>query len=59
VLAGLATGLLAQQLSPLAAAAAAAWIHGECALRFGRPGLIAEDLVPQIPEAIRAAHAAN
>ena len=39
---------MAQGLSPLAAAAAAAWLHGECALRFGSPGLIAEDLVEQI-----------
>jgi len=59
VLAGLAVGLMAQQLSPLAAAAAAAWIHGECALRFGRPGLIAEDLVAQIPQAVQAALSAN
>mgnify|MGYP000509653468 CR=1 FL=1 len=30
------------------AAAAAAWLHGECALQFGRPGLIAEDLGPEL-----------
>ena len=59
VLAGIAVGLMAQGLSPLAAGAAAAWLHGECALRFGRPGLIAEDLVPQIPDALQAALAAN
>jgi NAD(P)H-hydrate epimerase len=59
VLAGIAVGLLAQGLSPLAAAAAAAWLHGDCALRFGRPGLIAEDLVGQIPDALEAALAAN
>ena len=59
VLAGLAVGLMAQQLSPLAAGAAAAWIHGDCALRFGRPGLIAEDLVAQIPGAVEAALSAN
>ena len=28
--------------------AAAAWLHGECAFRFGRPGLIAEDLIDRI-----------
>lgn len=55
VLAGVAVGLMAQGLSPFAAAAAAAWLHGDCALRFGRPGLIAEDLVGQIPDALRAA----
>ena len=34
VLAGIAGGLMAQGLSPLAAAAAAAWLHGECAFRL-------------------------
>jgi len=55
VLAGMAAGLLAQGLSPLAAGAAAAWLHGECAYRFHRPGLIAEDLPAAIPEALEAA----
>ena len=59
VLAGIATGLLAQHLSPIAAAAAAAWLHGECALGFGRPGLVAEDLVGRLPDALYAAMAAN
>ncbi len=54
VLAGIASGLMAQGLSPLAAGAAAAWLHGDCALRFGRPGLIAEDLVGQLPDAMAA-----
>jgi NAD(P)H-hydrate epimerase len=55
VLAGIAAGLMAQGLSPLTAGAAAAWIHGECAYRFGKPGLIAEDLVYHLPEALVAA----
>jgi hydroxyethylthiazole kinase-like uncharacterized protein yjeF len=59
VLAGIAVGLMAQGLSPFAAAAAAAWLHGECALRFARPGLIAEDLVLQIPDVLQAVFAAN
>jgi NAD(P)H-hydrate epimerase len=59
VLAGIAVGLMAQGLSPFASAAAAAWLHGDCALRFGRPGLIAEDLIGQIPTALRAVQAAN
>ena len=59
VLSGIASGLMAQNLSPLAAAAAAAWLHGECALRFGQPGLIAEDLTARIPAALQAALAAN
>ena len=54
VLAGIAGGLLAQGLSPLAAGAAAAWLHGDCAFRFGRPGLIAEDLIGRIPDALAA-----
>jgi NAD(P)H-hydrate epimerase len=59
VLAGIASGLMAQGFSALAAAAAAAWLHGECAFRFGRPGLIAEDLIDRIPDALQAAVAAN
>jgi ADP-dependent NAD(P)H-hydrate dehydratase / NAD(P)H-hydrate epimerase len=54
VLAGMAGGLLAQGLSPLAAGAAAAWLHGDCAYRFQRPGMIAEDLIPRIPDALAA-----
>jgi len=37
------------------AGAAAAWLHGECAYRFAKPGLIAEDLVERLPEALGAA----
>jgi NAD(P)H-hydrate epimerase len=55
VLAGLAAGLMTQGLSPLAAGAAAAWLHGECAYSFGKPGLIAEDLAQHLPEALAAA----
>jgi hydroxyethylthiazole kinase-like uncharacterized protein yjeF len=54
VLAGITSGLMAQGLAPLAAAAAAAWLHGESAFRFGRPGLIAEDLVGGLPDALQA-----
>ena len=54
VLAGIVGGLVAQGLSPLAAGAAAAWLHGDCAFRFERPGLIAEDLIGQIPDALAA-----
>jgi NAD(P)H-hydrate epimerase len=56
VLAGLVTGLLAQGLPGLDAAAAAMWLHGEAARKFGDFGLIAEDLpdlicsgIPQNP----------
>ena len=55
VLAGMAGGLMAQGLAPMAAGAAAAWLHGESAYRFRRPGLIAEDLPGLIPEALERA----
>ena len=44
VLAGLATGLLAQGLAGFEAAAAAVWLHGALGAALG-PGLVAEDLV--------------
>ena len=52
VLAGLITGLLAQKMPVFEAAAAAVWMHGAAAARFG-PGLIAEDLPEQIPDLLR------
>jgi NAD(P)H-hydrate epimerase len=55
VLAGISAGLMTRGLSPIAAAAAAAWLHGECAHGFGKPGLIAEDLAQRLPEALAAA----
>ena len=48
VLAGMVLGLLAQGMEPFAAAAAAVWVHGAAACRFG-PGLVAEDLVEAVP----------
>ncbi|MBV8662689.1 MAG: NAD(P)H-hydrate dehydratase, partial [Hyphomicrobiales bacterium] len=53
VLAGIATGLLAQGMAPSLAGAAAAWLHGDAAQRFG-PGLVAEDLIEQLPAVLRA-----
>jgi hydroxyethylthiazole kinase-like uncharacterized protein yjeF len=55
VLAGIAAGLMTRGLAPLAAGAAAAWIHGDCAFRFEQPGLIAEDLIDRLPEALATA----
>lgn len=52
VLAGFIAGLLARGFSPMAAAETAAWLHVECALKFG-PGLIAEDLPEQLPAVFR------
>ena len=53
VLSGLVTGLLAQGLDPFRAACAACWLHGDAAERFG-PGLVAEDIVDTLPQALRA-----
>jgi hydroxyethylthiazole kinase-like uncharacterized protein yjeF len=50
VLAGMIAALMAQGLEALYAAAAAVWLHGAAAQRFGTPaGLIAEDLPDQLP----------
>jgi hydroxyethylthiazole kinase-like uncharacterized protein yjeF len=51
VLAGMVVALMAQGMVPFDAAATAAWLHGTAAESFG-PGLIAEDLVDGIPEAL-------
>ncbi|MBO1074133.1 NAD(P)H-hydrate dehydratase [Roseomonas marmotae] len=60
VLAGLAGGLLAQNMPPFQAACAAVWLHGKAAglaLGDARPGapLVAEDLLHQIRAAWMAA----
>ena len=51
VLAGFIGGLLAQGMPAFEAAAAAAWLHGDAAGRFG-VGLIAEDLPEILPESL-------
>ncbi len=51
VLAGIVAGLLAQKMAPWEAAAAAAFVHGKAALLAGA-GLIAEDLLAMLPEAL-------
>ncbi len=53
VLAGIATGLIAQGMDIFDAACAATWMHGAAAAAFG-PGLIAEDLPDLLPEVQRA-----
>ena len=52
VLAGMALGLMAQNLLPFEAACMAAWIHGAAAEKTG-PGLIAEDLPENLPQVLR------
>lgn len=53
VLAGFITGLIARGHDPMDAAAAATWLHVECARFFG-PGLISEDLPEVLPEVFRS-----
>jgi NAD(P)H-hydrate epimerase len=53
VLAGMIGGLMAQGVKSHEAAAAAAWLHGEAAFRFG-PGLISEDLPEMLPAVFAA-----
>ena len=52
VLAGLITGLLAQNMPAFEAACAAVWIHGDAALHYG-PGLVASDLIDFIPKVLQ------
>lgn len=53
VLSGFIGGLMAQRVDSYKAAAAAAWLHGMAAQRFG-PGLISEDLPELLPAALSA-----
>lgn len=53
VLAGMIASLMAQGEPAFSASAAAVWMHGDAARRFGR-GLIAEDLPEQLPGVLRA-----
>jgi NAD(P)H-hydrate epimerase len=59
VLAGIAAALLGHGLTPLAAGAAAAWLHGESASQRGGFGLVAEDLITALPQALQAALGVN
>jgi hydroxyethylthiazole kinase-like uncharacterized protein yjeF len=54
VLVGIVGGLLAQNLPAYEAACAATWMHADAANRFGKPGLIAEDLPGLLPDVLAA-----
>ncbi len=54
VLAGVIAALAAQGAPPFEAACAGAWLHGAAGETLG-PGLIAEDLPPALPAALRRA----
>jgi ADP-dependent NAD(P)H-hydrate dehydratase / NAD(P)H-hydrate epimerase len=45
-------GLLAQNMPPVEAACAGAWLHGEAGMAAG-PGLISEDLPEALPAVYR------
>ena len=53
VLSGMILGLLAQGMESFLAAAAAVWLHGTAASKFG-PCLIAEDLPDLLPDVFRS-----
>ena len=55
VLAGMVLGLRTQGMPAFEAACAAVWMHGAAAAAFG-PGLIAEDLIGELPGVLRRLH---
>ncbi len=63
VLAGAIVGLLSQGASPAAAASLGVYLHGEAGEyvrnALGHTGMLASDLLPQLPKAIRNLRAGN
>ena len=59
VLSGLISSLVGKnKLTPFLACCAAVWIHGDIAKKFG-PGLIAEDIVKNIPNVLKKLKTSN
>ena len=59
VLSGIIASLVGKnKLTPFLACCAAVWIHGDIAKKFG-PGLIAEDIVKNIPKVLRKLKTSN
>jgi hydroxyethylthiazole kinase-like uncharacterized protein yjeF len=54
VLSGIIGGMLARGMSGFDAACAGTYIHGACAQGFGKEGLIASDIVAQLPDVLMA-----
>jgi NAD(P)H-hydrate epimerase len=59
VLCGVIAGLLAQGMEPWTAAVCGAWAHGEAGLaaaqQYGAAGVLAGDLLPELPRALQRA----
>ena len=57
VLAGMITALLGQKISPLEAAAAAAWLHGAagdaCAEKLGQYAMLPTDMLEELPRLLK------
>jgi len=63
VLSGTIAGLLAQGVAPFAAACAGSWLHGQaglrCAAAMGTAGVVASDLLPELPQVLHAINRNN